>query len=129
MTAHTKKFIYLIAVLGCFHSSFAQRGMDSLMLVMNKNRLKYKRWSCDMNVNFRFLKTSDSYNVQRYDEIEQSRRFNAVHVGFDAGYDFLYLPKHKITALEGVGYERFNALQRDNAAELGPVDINTYNIN
>jgi len=90
---------------------------------------KYKRWSCDMNVNFRFLKTPDSYSVIRYDFTEQSRRFNAVHVGFDVGYDLLYLPKHKVAILGGVGYEGFNALKRDNAAQLGPVNINTYNIN
>jgi hypothetical protein len=66
--------------------------------------------------------------VQRYDNIEESRRFNAVNVSFEAGFDLLYLPKHKIAVLGGIGYEGFNALQRDNAAGLGPVNINTYNI-
>jgi len=89
---------------------------------------KYKRWNCGMNVNVRFLKTTDPYQVQRYDNMEESRRFNAVNVGLEAGYDLLYLPKHKIAVLGGIGYEGFNALKRDNAAGLGPVNINTYNI-
>ncbi|MCL2040525.1 MAG: hypothetical protein FWG84_00615 [Bacteroidales bacterium] len=89
---------------------------------------KYKRWGCDMNVNLRFLQTPKPYDVQRYDEMEQSQRFTAVNVGFDVGFDLLYLPKHKIAVLGGIGYEGFNALQRDNVAGLGPVNINTYNI-
>jgi len=89
---------------------------------------KYKRWSCDMNVNIRFLKTPDPYRVQRYENIEESQRFNAVNVGFEAGFDLLYLPKHKVAVLGGIGYEGFRALQRDNVAGLGPVNINTYNI-
>jgi len=177
MLIHIRKLFCIILVLSGFCSSFAQSGMDSLMLAMNKNKVqyedvseaepcmtlqkyykhlgfttgcwipsgslaifgvhpevglivgfKYERWSCDMNVNMRFLKTPDPYRVRRYENIEESQRFNAVNVGLEAGFDLLNLPQHKIAALVGIGYEGFRALQRDNVAGLGPVNINTYNI-
>ncbi|MEP6845263.1 MAG: hypothetical protein ABI861_04645 [Panacibacter sp.] len=93
---------------------------------------KFDRHQIDLTLQFRFLKSGDSYYVKRSGNFYELDHYFGGYIGFDYNYYFVSKPKFETGIVAGIGYDGFDIADAGNNNEndyLKPFNISSLNLN
>jgi hypothetical protein len=88
-----------------------------------KNRQEF-----DFTMQFRFLKSANTYFIKRNNAQYQSNHYFGGYIGFDYTYYLLSSPRNDLGILAGIGFDGFD-VSKSNDQSLRPLSINAFNAN
>lgn len=92
----------------------------------------YKKWSFDMILEWRFLKSPNYYLVESFDSVYSTNRFFGGLYGVQLGYEIFQKDNTKIFVSAGYGFDSFDSVQiphPDRPGERHTKTINSRNTN
>lgn len=93
--------------------------------------IKYKKFSFDMTLTFKFLDTPESYLARRLESsvAESTNHFFGGYIGFDIGRDIFSKNNHEVQLMGGVAFDGFDALEEDLDIGLKSASTAALNLN
>lgn len=93
--------------------------------------IKYKRLFADATLSFRFIKSPNTYLVEKDDSIWNTTHFFGGYIGLDMGYNLLTIKNECFDLLGGIAFDGFDALSVKDKNSNNDISksINTLNLN
>jgi hypothetical protein len=83
----------------------------------------------DLTMQFRFIKSANTYSVKRNNLYYDSDAFFGGYIGLDYTYFLMSEQKTDIGLLAGIGYDGFDVFKGNNDQDLKPLSIGSFNAN
>ncbi len=92
---------------------------------------KYKKLLVDAIMEFKFVKSPNTYFVQKDDSIYSTTHFFGGFIGLDLGYELIKHKSHEINILGAIGWDGFDAINIGTTNDPNRVTktINSLNLN
>ncbi|MDR1198414.1 MAG: hypothetical protein LBK94_05300 [Prevotellaceae bacterium] len=91
---------------------------------------KYKKYSYDVTMSFKFINAPNKYYVKRKNsEPQLTKHFMGGNIGIDIGRDIYARKKHEIQLIAGAAFDGFEVIKEDKDKDIKSLNVNSYNFN